>query len=156
MNTGVLEALRRISRTKQLDSAILVEALEAGIVSAARKKFGPVAEIEVVIDEEDDSLCVYLNKTVVEDVEDGSIQIELDEAHEYDPTVNVGDVLPVEVPLDDFGRNAIQAAKQIVVQRVREAEREQIYEEFQDRIGEIITGDVQQIERGGIDRKSVV
>ena len=150
MNTGVLEALRRISRTKQLDSAILVEALEAGILSAARKKFGPTADIEVVIDEEDDSLCVYLNKTVVEDVEDDSIEIELDEAHEYDPAVEMGDMLPVEVPLDDFGRNAIQAAKQIVVQRVREAEREQIYEEFQDRIGEIITGDVQQIERGGM------
>ncbi len=150
MNTGVLEALRRISRSKQLDSAVLVEALEAGIMSAARKKFGPTADIEVVIDEEEDSLYVYLNKTVVEDVEDDSIEIEIDEAHEYDPAVEMGDVLPVEVPLDDFGRNAIQAAKQIVVQRVREAEREQIYEEFQDRIGEIITGDVQQIERGGM------
>jgi len=150
MNTGVLEALRRISRTKQLDSAILVEALEAGILSAARKKFGPTADIEVLIDEEEDSLCVYLNKTVVEDVEDDSIEIELDEAHEYDPAIEMGEVLQIEVPLDDFGRNAIQAAKQIVVQRVREAEREQIYEEFQDRIGEIITGDVQQIERGGM------
>ncbi len=150
MNTGVLEALRRISRTKQLDSAILVEALEAGILSAARKKFGSTADIEVVIDEDEDSLYVYLNKTVVEDLEDDSIEIELDEAHEYDPAVEMGDVLPIEVPLDDFGRNAIQAAKQIVVQRVREAEREQIYEEFQDRIGEIITGDVQQIERGGM------
>lgn len=150
MNTGVLEALRRISRTKQLDSAILVEALEAGILSAARKKFGATAEIEVVIEEEDDSLCVYLNKTVVEDIEDDSIEIELDEAREYDPAIEMGEILQIEVPLDDFGRNAIQAAKQIVVQRVREAEREQIYEEFQDRIGEIITGDVQQIERGGM------
>ncbi len=150
MNTGVLEALRRVSRTKQLDSAILVEALEAGILSAARKKFGPAADIEVIIDEEEDSLCVYHNRTVVEVVEDDSLEVDLEEAREYDPTIVFGEVLQVEVPLDDFGRNAIQAAKQIVVQRVREAEREQIYEEFQDRIGEIITGDVQQIERGGM------
>ncbi|MCD4690957.1 transcription termination factor NusA, partial [bacterium] len=91
-----------------------------------------------------------VSKTVVEDVEDDVLEIDLEQAHEYDPTVELGEILQVEVPLDDFGRNAIQAAKQIVVQRVREAEREQIYEEFQDRIGEILTGDVQQIERSGM------
>ena len=79
------------------------------------------------------------------------LEIDLDEAQELDASrTRWATSLRVEVPLDEFGRNAIQAAKQIVVQRVREAEREQIYEEFQDRIGEIITGDVQQIERGGI------
>jgi N utilization substance protein A len=150
MNTGVLEALRRIAREKQLDGSLLVEALEAGLMSAARKKYGPAAEIEVVVDDEHDSLGVYLNKAVVEDSADDILQIELDEAREIDATAEIGDVVRVEVPFDEFGRNAIQAAKQIVVQRVREAEREQIYSEFQDRIGEIVTGDVQQIERGGM------
>ncbi len=150
MNTGVLEALRRIAREKQLDGALLVEALEAGLMSAARKKYGPAADLEVVVDDDTDTLCVYINKTVVEDAGDPLLEIDFEEARELDGKAELGDVLKVEVPLDDFGRNAIQAAKQIVVQRVREAEREQIYEEFQDRIGEIVTGDVQQIERGGI------
>jgi N utilization substance protein A len=150
MNTGILEALRRIAREKQLDGALLVEALEAGLMSAARKKYGPAADIEVLVDDETDTLGVYLNKTVVDDPEDPITEIEFEEARELDGTAEDGDVVRVEVPLDEFGRNAIQAAKQIVVQRVREAEREQIYGEFQDRIGEIVTGDVQQIERGGI------
>jgi N utilization substance protein A len=150
MNTGVLEALRRIAREKQLDGVLLIEALEAGLLSAARKKYGPDADIEVVVDDAKDALAVYLSKTVAEDPEDDALEIDLEEARELDASAKIGDVIRVEMSLDEFGRNAIQAAKQIVVQRVREAEREQIYEEFQDRIGEIVTGDVQQIERGGM------
>ena len=150
MNTGVLEALRRIAREKQLDGILLAEALEAGLMSAARKKYGPAADIEVIVDEEADSIGVFLNKTVVDTPDDDVLEIDLEEAQELDTKFELGDVARVEVPFDEFGRNAIQAAKQIVVQRVREAEREQIYGDFQDRIGEIITGDVQQIERGGI------
>ena len=150
MNTGVLEALRRIAREKQLDGELLTEALEAGLLSAARKKYGPNADIEVIVDEEDDSIGVFLNKTVVDTPEDDTLEIDIEEAKEIDTTFEIGDIVQVEIPFDEFGRNAIQAAKQIVVQRVREAEREQIYGDFQDRIGEIITGDVQQIERGGI------
>jgi N utilization substance protein A len=150
MNTGVLEALRRIAREKQLDGALLVEALEAGLLSAARKKYGADAAIEVIVDDENDVLAVHLLKTVVEEPSDFDSEMYLDEAQELDKAAELGDLMRVEVPLDEFGRNAIQAAKQIVVQRVREAEREQIYEDFQDRIGEIVTGDVQQIERGGI------
>jgi N utilization substance protein A len=150
MNSGVLDALRRIAREKQLEGDLLVEALEAGLLSAARKKFGPTAEIEVTVDDENDRLGVFLNKEVVENPVDDTREIEIEEALELDRKAKIGDVVRVEVPLDEFGRNAIQAAKQIVVQRVREAEREQIYEEFQDRIGEIVTGDVQQIERGGL------
>jgi N utilization substance protein A len=150
MNTGVLEALRRIAREKQLDGRLLAEALEAGLLSAARKKYGPTAEIEVIVDDEDDAIGVFLNKTVVDTPEDDILEIDVEEAQELDTIYEIGDVVRVEVPFDEFGRNAIQAAKQIVVQRVREAEREQIYGDFQDRIGDIITGDVQQIERGGI------
>jgi N utilization substance protein A len=150
MNTGVLEALRRIAREKQLDGSLLAEALEAGLLSAARKKYGPTAEIEVIVDDEDDAIGVFLNKTVVDTPEDDILEIDVEEAQELDSIYEIGDVVRVEVPFDEFGRNAIQAAKQIVVQRVREAEREQIYGDFQDRIGDIITGDVQQIERGGI------
>lgn len=150
MNTGVLEALRRIAREKQLDGALLAEALEAGLMSAARKKYGPAADIEVVVDDENDTLGVFINKMVVDAADDTILEIDIEEAQELDASVELGDVVRVEVPFDEFGRNAIQAAKQIVVQRVREAEREQIYGDFQDRIGEIVTGDVQQIERGGI------
>jgi len=150
MNTGVLEALRRIAREKQLDGILLTEALEAGLLSAARKKYGPAAEIEVIVDDGSDAIGVYLVKTVVDTPEDDILEIDIEEALEIDNTYEIGDVVRVEVPFDEFGRNAIQAAKQIVVQRVREAEREQIYGDYQDRIGEIITGDVQQIERGGI------
>jgi N utilization substance protein A len=150
MNTGVLEALRRIAREKQLENELLIEALEAGLMSAARKKFGPEAEIEVIVDGESDTLAVYLNRTVVDMPDDLTTEIDVEEAEEIDPAAQIGDVIKTEISLDEFGRNAIQAAKQIVVQRVREAEREQIYEEFQDRIGDIVTGDVQQIERAGI------
>jgi len=150
MNTGVLEALRRIAREKQLDNELLVEALEAGLLSAARKKFGAEADIEVIVDGESDTLAVYLNRTVVDMPDDLRTEIDIEEAEDIDPAAQIGDVIRSEISLDEFGRNAIQAAKQIVVQRVREAEREQIYEEFQDRIGDIVTGDVQQIERAGI------
>jgi len=150
MNTGVLEALRRIAREKQLENELLIEALEAGLMSAARKKFGPEAEIEVIVDGGSDTLAVYLNRTVVDMPDDLTTEIDVEEAEEIDPAAQIGDVIRTEISLDEFGRNAIQAAKQIVVQRVREAEREQIYEEFQDRIGDIVTGDVQQIERAGI------
>ena len=150
MNSGVLEAMRRIAREKQLDGALLAEALEAGLLSAARKKYGTAAEIEVIIDAEEDLIGVFLNKTVVDTPEDNVLEIDIEEAQELDTIYEIGDVVRIEVPFDEFGRNAIQAAKQIVVQRVREGEREQIYGDFQDRIGDIITGDVQQIERGGI------
>jgi len=150
MNSGVLEAMRRIAREKQLDGALLAEALEAGLLSAARKKYGAAADIEVIIDEEEDLIGVFLNKTVVDTPEDGILEIDIEDAQELDTIYEIGDVVRIEVPFDEFGRNAIQAAKQIVVQRVREGEREQIYGDFQDRIGDIITGDVQQIERGGI------
>ncbi len=150
MNSGVLEAMRRIAREKQLDAELLSEALEAGLLSAARKKYGAAAEIEVTIDPEEDLIGVFLNKTVVDTPEDDILEIDIEEAQELDTIYEIGDVVRIEVPFDEFGRNAIQAAKQIVVQRVREGEREQIYGDFQDRIGDIITGDVQQIERGGI------
>jgi len=152
MVIGILDALSRIAREKHLDRELLLEALEAGLLSAARKKFGARADIRVSLGDGQDesSIEVFVTKRVVPTVEDSEREIDVYEAREYDEDPQIGGEVTIRVPLDEFGRTAIQAAKQIVIQRVREAEREQIFEEFHDKVGQIVTGDVQQVERSGV------
>jgi N utilization substance protein A len=152
MVIGILDALSRIAREKHLDRELLLEALEAGLLSAARKKYGARADIRVSLGDGQDesSIEVFVTKRVVPTVEDPEREIDIYEAREYDDDPEIGGEITIRVPLDEFGRTAIQAAKQIVIQRVREAEREQIFEEFHDKVGQIVTGDVQQVERSGV------
>ncbi len=146
----IIQALKTIARSKEVEESLIIETLEAGLISAARKKFGAESNIEVDINQEESRLNVYCCKEVVGEVEDPQTQMTLEDAREIDPSAEVGQELKMEIPLAAFGRNAIQAAKQVVIQRVREAERDKVFREYQDRIGEVVNGNVQQIERGNL------
>lgn len=150
MNSEILEALSQIAREKNVSRDLVIETLEAGLLSAAKRKFGTADNLQVSIDQNTGDIKLLAEKQVVEEVEDPFLQISLDRAREIDLDVDVGGEVTEELSFADFGRNAIQTAKQILVQRVREAERERIYEDYQERIDEIVTGAVQQINRGDI------
>ena len=151
MDHNVLNALAEITREKNIDKAIIIESLEAGLQSAARKKLGAEANIDARVDPQTGEMVVEQVKTVVDEIDDPDTDISLEEAQiEFGDEVEVGDEVRWELPLEDFGRNAILVAKQILVQKVREAERAQIFEEYKDRVNEIIVGTVQQIDRGNV------
>jgi len=147
-SADVLTAIRELANAKQLDREELKELLRDGVHAALVKKYGPTVRPEIEFDEARGVLRVAILRTVVEQVEDRVCQIALEEARWEDPDFQVGDVLEEEVPFQEFGRIAVQAAKQRIIQRVREGERSRIREEFADRVGELLSGEIQQIERG--------
>jgi N utilization substance protein A len=147
-STEVLTAIKELASNKQLDRENLLDLLRDGIHAALVKKYGPTVRSEIEIDEMKGHIRVAILKTVVEQVEDPVSQVPLEEARWEDPDFQPGDVLEEEVPFQDFGRIAVQAAKQRIIQRVREGERSRIREEFADKIGELLSGEIQQIERG--------
>jgi len=144
----VLKALRELADVKQLDRSELTDLLRDGIQAALVKRYGPNVRSEIEIDDLKGSIRTIVLKNVVETVEDSSYQVSLEEARWEDEDFAVGDVLEEEVPFEAFGRLAVQAAKQRIIQRVREGERSRIREEFGHRVGDLISGEVQQIERG--------
>jgi N utilization substance protein A len=150
MNYEILDALSQITREKSVDRQLLVETLEAGLASAVRKKHGATAEVEVKFSNETGAITVALNKTVVETVDDSAIQMTLEEARAHKPNAQIGDVLTFPLSIAEFGRNAIQTAKQVLIQRVREAERDRVFKEYSDKIGSLVRGVVQQVDRGNV------
>jgi len=144
----VLKALRELADVKQLERSELTDLLRDGIQAALVKRYGPNVRSEIEIDDLKGSIRTIVLKNVVETVEDSSYQVSLEEARWEDEDFAVGDVLEEEVPFEAFGRLAVQAAKQRIIQRVREGERSRIREEFGHRVGDLISGEVQQIERG--------
>ncbi|HEX7077356.1 MAG TPA: transcription termination factor NusA [Candidatus Eisenbacteria bacterium] len=150
MNYELMDAMAQIAREKSVDKAILIETLVAGLLSAGKKRFGPEANVEVKFDEQSGRIVMSLTRLVVEDADDLEREVDMAEALTLDPDARVGQELKQELSLEDLGRNAIAAAKQVLVQRVREAERERIYEDYHDRVGEMVRGTVQQVDRGNI------
>ena len=144
----ILAAFREVSNTKQLDRAELYALLTDGILAALAKKYGPNVQAEVDIDDGKGDIRIVLLKTVVETVEDSSNQISVDDAKAFDESFEPGDVMEEPVDFMVFGRAAVQAAKQRIIQRVREGERTRIRDEFATRVGDLLSGEVQQIERG--------
>jgi N utilization substance protein A len=114
------------------------------------KKYGPNVRFEITVDELKGTIRVVRLRRVVELVEDSSADVSLEEAQYVDPEFAVGDMLEEDVPFEQFGRGAVQAAKQRIVQRVREGERTKIRDEFSSRVGDLLSGEIQQIERGKI------
>lgn len=144
----VITALTELANSKQLEPSELIDLLRDGIQAALVKRHGPNVRAEIDVDPLKGTIRVVALRTVVEKVEDPGSEISLEEARWEDPEFEVGDVLEEEVPFEAFGRLAVQAAKQRIIQRVREGERSRIREEFGTRVGELVSGEVQQIERG--------
>ena len=146
----ILTALRELANTKQIERAELHELLKDGILAALAKKHGPTVQAEVDIDDGKGEIRIVILKKVVETVEDPIVEIPLEEARYEDPDYQVGDLMEIPVEFAEFGRSAVQAAKQRIVQRVREGERTKIRDEFSSRVGDLLSGEIQQIERGKI------
>jgi transcription termination/antitermination protein NusA len=144
----ILSAFREVSNTKQLDRAELYALLQDGILAALAKKYGPNVQAEVNIDDGKGDIRIVLLKTVVPIVEDSSREISIEDARTFDDSFEAGDVMEEPIDFAVFGRAAVQAAKQRIIQRVREGERTRIRDEFATRVGDLLSGEVQQIERG--------
>jgi len=140
----------QISRDKGIDREILISTLEDAIRSAARKKLGQHREVEVAYNDELGEIEVFEFKEVVEEVEDAESQISLPEGRFMDPDCEIGDELGIKVDTADFGRIAAQSAKQVIIQRMKDAERDIIYEDYKDRRGEIISGMVMRFDKGNL------
>ncbi|MBA4157062.1 MAG: transcription termination/antitermination protein NusA, partial [Gemmatimonadetes bacterium] len=145
---NVLAAFRELTLSKALSRDDLHDLIKDGIIAALAKRFGANVEAEIEIHDDTGQIDITVLKEVVEEVEDSSRQISLEEARWDDPDFEVGDILEVPVEFGQFGRNAVMAAKQRILQRVREGERQKIIAEYADRVGELLSGEVQQVERG--------
>jgi N utilization substance protein A len=149
-STEILTAIRELSHLKQIERSELHELLQDGIHAALAKKHGPTVQAEVDIDDDKGDIRIVLLKTVVETVLDPAREITVEEARFEDPEYQIGDLMEIPVDFAEFGRSAVQAAKQRIIQRVREGERTKIRDEFNDRVGDLLSGEIQQIERGKI------
>ena len=151
---GMFQELNRVmeqvSRDKGIPKQAIIEAIETAFLTAARKKWGHLGELESHYNEELGEIELFQFKTVVENVENPNLEMIIADAKKLDPEVTVGDVLGVKMDPSVFGRIAAQTAKQVIIQKVREAERNIIYEEYKDRVSEIITGIVRRFEKGEI------
>jgi N utilization substance protein A len=144
----MLAAFRELTTTKQLERSDLLDLLRDGIHAALMRKYGPNVRFELNVDELQGTIEIIRLRQVVEVVEDASAQVSVEDARFIDPDFQIGDMLEEEVPFQEFGRLAVQAAKQRIIQRVREGERSRIRDEFSSKVGELLSGEIQQIERG--------
>lgn len=147
MSNQLFEAIDYLEKEKGIDKDILLEALEAALISAYKKNFNSASNVRVDLDVNDSKMRVYARKTVVEEVADHQEEISLEEALDIDPNYVLEDVIEVEITPKDFGRIAAQAAKQVVTQRVREAERGVIFDKYADREEDVMTGIIQRKDR---------
>ena len=151
VDTGqIVAAFRDVAATKSLSHDEVNELLKDGIRAGLARIYGPNVQAEIDIDDAAGGFEITVLRRVVEDVEDPSSEISLEEARWDDEGFEVGDVMEIPVDFADFGRNAVMAVKQRIIQLVRENERDRIRDEYSDRIGELLSGEVQQMERGKI------
>ncbi|MGC8863762.1 MAG: transcription termination factor NusA, partial [Armatimonadota bacterium] len=146
MNADFLDALRQIEKEKEIPLEVLLSTIESALETAYKKNYAASGDVCVRVTSSKGGFHVFCEKEVVENVGNTHTEISLQEARQHDPNAQIGDVIEIEVTPENFGRIAAQTAKQVVVQRIREAEREHVYEEFGDRVGEVLTGTVQRRE----------
>ena len=149
MNLELKKAIDQISKDKGLDRDMLVDTLEEAVGTSVERKYGEDLDVEVRYSDETGDIEVYQFKFVVEEVVNPLTQISLDEAREHDPSVQLDDEMGFRLKVEDLGRIAAQSAKQVIIQRMRDAEQEIIYDEYKDRVGEIVSGIVQRRDKGG-------
>jgi N utilization substance protein A len=146
----IKRVIEQVSRDKGIERQVLIQALEEALKSAARKKYGPKIDIEVQYSEETGELEVFQFKEVAEVIEEPMLQISLEEGRQLDAECEIGDSLGTKMDTATFGRIAAQSAKQVIIQKLKDAEKDAVYTGFIDRRGEIINGIVQRIDRGDI------
>ena len=146
----LLQIADAVAREKTIDRGIVISAMEDAIQKAARSRYGAETDVRAEIDPKSGEIKLQRLMQVVDAVEDAATQIHLDDARERNPAAQVGDFISESLPPLEFGRIAAQSAKQVIMQKVREAERDRQYEDFKDRIGEIINGTVKRVEYGNV------
>ena len=146
----LIEAMDELERERGIEKAYLIESLEVALVTAYKKNFDSVDNVKVTIDSKTGDVHLYSVRNVVEVQEDPLLEITLEDAQKIDSSYNVGDVVNLEIKPKDFGRIAAQTAKQVVVQKIREAERNIIYNEYNDKTGEIVSGIIQKADTGTV------
>ena len=148
--SDIKRVVEQVSRDKGIDREVLIRTMEEALKSAARKKFGVNVEIEVQYNEELGEIEVFQFKDVVAEVTDPDLEIGLEEGRKLDPGCEEGDSLGAKMDATTFGRIAAQSAKQVIIQKMKDAERDVVYDAFVDRKGEIINGIVQRMDRGSM------
>jgi N utilization substance protein A len=150
VNGELIEALEQLEKEKGISKDILIDAIEAALISGYKRNYGSAQNVKVYINRDTGDVRVFSLKDVIDEVEDELLHISLEDAKKIDSNYEIGDVLEKEVTPRNFGRIAAQTAKQVVVQRIREAERGIIFDEFINRESEIVTGIVQRISKGNV------
>ena len=146
MNAEFVQAIDMLEKEKGISKDMIFEAVESALISAYKKNYGTDGNIEVRIDRETGEMLVVTKLEVVDpdEIEDEGTEITIEDAQDIDPEYEIGDIVEFEVSPSDFGRIAAQTAKQVVIQRIREAERGVVYDDFKDKLGDVITGKIQR------------
>ena len=145
MNREFIKAIEELEREKEITKYLLIDAIESALVSAYKKNYGTSQNVRVNIDRDTGDIDVFMRKDIVEVVEDDLVEISIEEAREIDIKYQVGDIIEKHVTPKDFGRIAAQTAKQVVVQRIREAERGMIYDDYSNKQSEIVNGIIERV-----------
>ncbi|MFQ5881590.1 MAG: transcription termination factor NusA [Candidatus Methylomirabilales bacterium] len=146
----LIQVIEQIGREKGIEREVLIDAVGAAILSASRKTWGTLSDLRVDFDQASGRFILYTVKKVVEQVMNPRTEVSLEEARRHQPGLKLGEEVRMEVKPHGFGRIAAQTAKQVIIQRVREAERDSIYQSFKNREGELITGIVQRVVKGNV------
>ena len=147
-NKQLIQALEDLEKEKGIKKQYLLESIETALVTAYKRNFDSLENVKVIMDEETGATHVYSVKDIVEEVENPVQQISLKDAKKINKTLKVGEQVDIEIVPKNFGRIAAQTAKQVIVQKIREAEREVLYAEYSDKKGEIVSGIIQKADRG--------
>jgi len=150
MISDLTKILEQVSREKGVERDVLIDALEEAVRTAARKKLGNNYDLEINYNDELGEIEIFGFKEVVKEVSNENLEISLEDSHDIDPDAEIGDSLGIKMDTDELGRIAAQSAKQVIMQRLREAERNVVFDDFKDRKGEIIHGIVQRFDKGSI------
>ena len=147
-NKELVLAIDELEKEKGIKKDYLMESIESALVTAYKRNFNSEENVKVIMDKETGASHLYSVKEIVENVEDSTLQISLAEAKKINKTLEIGDTVDIELVPKNFGRIAAQTAKQVIIQKLREAEREVIFSEYNERKGEIVSGIVQKSDKG--------
>lgn len=146
MKSAILNAIKQVSAERKLSQDVVIQAVEAALISAYKRNYGAANNITAMLDPISGQAVVYAEKEVVEDVSDPKLEMSLQEAQRIKPDAELGDLIQIESTPQDFGRIAAQTAKQVILQRIREAERDVQYNAFAERESELVTGSIQNVD----------